>query len=314
MMRRKFFLLLLSCIVIFSCRNPNRKIIENAPYLSITITDGLNRKITFKENPKRIVSLAPNITEMFYALGAENSLIGISHACDYPPQTDKKKRFQTYPTLDYEGIIAEKPDCIITTTEVMSADIIGKFESYQIPVVFQTYKNLNDIYAGIEQIGLLTNREEITGHYTDSLRTLEKKIRTLTDGQIKYAVFFVVSVSPIYSVSKKSFINELIYIAGGKNISAHLEDAYPMLTREFVYANAPEIMVAAGDNPNYAAEMVSLYPEFYNMPCYQNKLLYAVEPDLILRAGPRTLQGLLNLTACLHPSLNFQSLIEKKPQ
>ena len=281
--------------------------IKDAPLISQNLVDDLGREIHLDDQPKRIISLAPNITEMIYAIGAEDKLVARSHACNFPEAVYELPEIETYPNIDKEQILAHKPDLVLATDEILPVETVLFFEQFNIPVYFQIFDSIGDIYRHIDLVGKLTQREHAAKNLVDSLSGIEKKIVSETSDEIKYPTIMLISVDPLIVVGGGSFMNELITNAGAKNVFADKPEKYPEVTAEEVIASNPEYILIPSRfaSGNILNELISLHPEFEYLPAVElGHVFDDLNPDLIYRPGPRSVYGLAWITRTLHPSIN----------
>jgi iron complex transport system substrate-binding protein len=282
-----------------------RELVENAPLISQSYTDDTGRKVALPQAPKRIVSLAPNVTEMIYALGGEDKLVARSQACDYPEAVNDIPRVTTYPAFSLEEIKGTGGDLILTTDEIFSPDKVEQLSRLDIPIYLQSYQSLSDVYRGIRDLGKLLDRQEAANAVADSLADLEKRIVAETEDEVKYRTLIIVSAYPeILVVGGSGFLHELIENAGGRNIFADKNQAYYSTTVEEILYRQPEYLILPSENDQVYAELLSQHPALYNTPADEQKQVHVVNPDWMYRPGPRMLEGLLQLTHILHTQLN----------
>ncbi|MDX2248715.1 MAG: helical backbone metal receptor [Bacteroidia bacterium] len=306
-MKRFFFLCLLSPLLIAGCTSSEKKsLVENAPLISQTFTDNLGRTIQLPHKPERVVSIAPNITEIIFAVGGQEKLVGRSQACDYPPEVENFVEIITYPELDLEGVKATNPDLIVTTDEIFTPDQITRMERLGLPIFIQSYQTFSDVYKGIREIGNLFDQPATASVLADSLLRLEQKIIDSTENLIKYRTLILISTEPLKVVGGKGFLNEMIQKAGGLNVFGEKAAAYYTTTPEEILKAQPEFIIIPAVHQQAYAELLALYPTLYNTPADVQKQVHIVNPDLFYRPGPRMLEGLLSLTHILHTSLNPQ--------
>jgi len=307
----RLLILLLSAFLLTACTNDaRRKLVTEAPLISQNITDDLGRKINLPNSVNRMISIAPNITEMIYALGAQDKLIARSQACNYPPEVVELETIMTSPQLDIEQLKMYEADLVITTDEVFSSEDIARLEGFDIPVYVQSYKNLKDIYRAAKNLGAILGVEKKASEVADSLRNLTLRITNETEKQAKYATLILISNDPLTVVGGTGFLNELIDKAGGKNIFAENGQDYFPTTVEEIIQKKPEYIILPSKNEQIYAQLLAQYPSLQNTPADISKQVFLIDPDLIYRPGPRMFQGLLKLTHILHSSLNTERFLE----
>jgi iron complex transport system substrate-binding protein len=261
--------------------------------------------------PERIASLAPNLTEMLFAIGAEDQLIARSQACDYPPQVANIPAITTYPGLDLEQLQATGADLLLTTDEIFTLDDIQQLERLNIPIYLQSYRSLADVYRCMKDLGSLLGRETYAAQVADSLARLEQAVMDSTESQIKYRTLILISNDPLKVVGGQGFLHELIGKAGGLNVFGELDEAYPTVTVEAILKAEPEFLILPSKDDQIYADLLVQYPLLYNTPADVQKQVHVVDPDLLYRPGPRMLEGLLQVTHILHTQLNPQKFLNE---
>lgn len=302
------------CVIILlltACGNDkNKELIDNAPLISQAYTDHTGRQISLPQAPQRVVSIAPNITEMIFAIDGQDKLVARSQACDYPEETADFPTVTTYPELSLEELKATEGDLIVTTDEIFSPDKIERISQIGIPIYLQTYKKLSDVYRGIRDLGILLQKEKVANQIADSLENLEAQITTATEGEVKYGTLILVSAYPeIIVVGGKGFLNEIIQKSGGRNLFADKDQAYYTSSVEEILSRNPEYLILPSGNDQVYAELINQYPALFNTTADKNKQVHVVNPDYFYRPGPRMLEGLMALTHILHNQLNRENFV-----
>ena len=303
-MKSFFSFVFLMAIFLAACQSPNQKLIAEAPLISESYEDGTGRKIKLPSLPEKIISIAPNITEIVFGIGGEDKLVARSQACDYPEDTEFWPAVTTYPSLDMEEVLSHKPDMLLTTDEIFSEDAIAMMEEAGVPVYVQQYKNLNDIYEGIRQMGIVFQKDSVANALADSLQELEKKVSEATANEIKYGTMILISNDPLIVAGGSGFLNTLIEKAGGKNVFGEIGKSYHTTTVEEILSLQPEYLILPSKDDQIYADILVQYPYLQNTPADINKHVFIVNPDEYYRPGPRTLDALLELTHILHSQLN----------
>jgi iron complex transport system substrate-binding protein len=303
------YLLLIAGFASTSCSNPKKKLVEQAPLISAKFTDDTGREIHLHSAPRKVVSIAPNITETIFAIGAQDLLAARSQACDYPPEAFAVPEITTFPSLDREELLATAADLILTTDEIFSPDDIAQLEKLGIPVYLQRYRTLADVYHGIRSLGEMLDRSAAANTLADSLANLEKKITQVTDNQVHYGTLILISPDPLVVAGGGGFLNELIIKAGGRNVFEKVEAPYHTTTVEEILSLGPEYLILPFKDPQIYSEILIRYPYLQNTPADINKQVFLADPDIFYRPGPRTIEALLELTHILHSQLNPQQFL-----
>ena len=211
----------------------------------------------------------------------------------------------SFPEPDFETFVVLGPDLIIATDEVLPTRYLPSFERIMVPVFLQRYDSLGDIWRNLRVLGEIFETQDIAGKMADSLENAGRAIGLLTQGEVQYPCFILVSVEPLIVAGGSSYMNELLTKSGGKNIFADSKEKYPKVTAEAILAGNPEyIFVPDGDGAMYS-ELIARYPTLARMPAAGSGQVFPLNPDLILRPGPRIIQGLVSMTRILHPRVNI---------
>ena len=264
--------------------------------------DEVGREVTFPFPPKRIVSLAPNITEILFSLGLDEEIVGVSIHCNFPEKAKTKVRVGSYISLDFEKITSLKPDLIIATGAGNTREMVDRLEK----LGFQTYaiypKNFNDILKSIGHIGEVVNREKEARGIIEGLRKRSQRVIELTKGLPRPKVFIQIGDAPIVTVGKGSFADDLIRLAGGENIAGKEKEVYPRFGMEEILKRSPEVIVISSMNPKGDYQKIlEEWNRWKTIPAVKNGRIHLIDSDLLDRPSPRIIDGLEELARVLHP-------------
>ena len=267
-----------------------------------TVRDEVGREVTFPFPPKRIISLAPNITEILFSLGLDEEIVGVSIHCNFPEKAKTKVRVGSYTSLDYEKITSVKPDLIIATGAGNTRDMVNRLGQ----LGFSTYviypKNFEDILKSILHIGQVVNREKEARTIIEGMKKRRQGVIELTKDLPRPKVFVQIGDAPIVTVGKGSFADDLIRIAGGENIAQDEKEVYPRFGMEEILKRSPEVIVISSMNPEGDYQKVLREWNRWKMiPAVKDGRVYIVNSDLIDRPSPRIIEGLEELARILHP-------------
>jgi iron complex transport system substrate-binding protein len=267
-----------------------------------TFKDEVGREVTFSFPPKRIVSLAPNITEILFSLGLDKEIVGVSIHCNFPEKAESRVRVGSYISLDFERITSLKPDLIIATGAGNTRKMVDRLEK----LGFMTYvifpKNFNDILQSIADIGQIVNREKETRGIIGGMRKRSQRVIELTKDLPRPKVFVQIGDAPVVTVGKGSFADDLIRLAGGENIAGKEKEVYPRFGMEEILKRSPEVIVISSMNPkgDYQKTLQE-WTRWKTIPAVKNGRIYLIDSDLIDRPSPRIVDGLEELARVLHP-------------
>ena len=269
-----------------------------------TITDQLGRHVTVPDKPQRVVSLAPSITEIVFALDRGHRLQGVTTYSDFPPEALKLPKVGSYVHLDLEKIVALKPDLCIAIKDGNPRVIAKRLESLKIPVYAVDPVNLKTIMKTVLDIGKLLNADDQAYELVQNMDLRIQKVKSLAAKTTHCPkVFFQIGVSPIVSVGTQTFIHELINIAGGTNLAAG-PIPYPRFSREKVLALSPEVIIITSMARSAVFEKVKAeWEKWPNMPAVRNQRIYIEDSNFFDRPTPRLVDGLELLIRLIHPEL-----------
>lgn len=269
-----------------------------------TFVDQLERRVTLPDDPQRVISLAPSITEIIYALEQANRLKGVTRYSDFPIEATKLPKIGSYVRLDLERIVALNPDLCIAIKDGNPKEIIDRLESLKIPVYVVNPRNLNTVLATVTEIGRILNADDKAEALLTLLHNRIHRVKTLiSDDTYRPGVFFQIGISPIVSVGTDTFLHELIELAGGKNL-ADGKTPYPRFSREQVLALSPEIFIVTSMARQAVFEQVKAeWRRWPSMPAVRNERIFLVDSNLFDRPSPRLVDGLELLIKLIHPEL-----------
>ena len=254
--------------------------------------------------PARIVSLAPNLTEILFALELGERIVAVSGDSDWPRKAANKKRIGSFWQPNAEAIIASKPDLVITLWFEQQKAVADTLNRLGIRVLTLKIEKIEELFTAIKKIGAATSCKQRADKLVQNMKNEMNGLQLKVDSTDKVRVLWVVQVEPLRVAGRNTFINELIEIAGGENaIGTTIQQYPPVGTEELLACGAEAIIQSAMGTKDIseqqkAAEMFwSKYP---SLPAVKNNRIYVVNPDTILRLGPRLAQGIKLVAHYLH--------------
>jgi iron complex transport system substrate-binding protein len=274
------------------------------PIMAKTVEDQLGREIRVPDDPKRIIALAPSITEIIFALGQQDRLKGTTQFSNYPAEAAKLPKVGSYVRLDLERIVALNPDLCIAIKDGNPKGIIDRLQSLNIPVFAVNPRNLESMMQTIQKIGSILNASQKANTLVKDMRSRIQQVDALVSRiDRRPRVFIQIGISPIISAGRNTFIHELVVRAGGINVAAG-NSAYPHFSREQVFALAPDVLIITSMARSGAFEKAKAdWNRLSHMPAVREKRIYTVNSDVFDRPSPRLLDALEILTRLLHPKL-----------
>lgn len=251
----------------------------------------------------RVVSLSPNMTETVFALGKETCLVGRSNVCNYPEAAQKIPVAGHFGKPNIERVIALRPDYIISSS-LEDKDMIKRFNQLNIKVLFLPAKSFDDYFNTLRTLGKILNCQEkaelICKRTKDELEKLQKAADKISKTK-KIKVLFVIWDTPLMTIGRDSFITDMIRLAGGISVTAKHHKAYFICSLEWILANPPDILIFPKIPAQRAKELVTR-PGWKTLEAVKNnRLFYNVNPDLLCRMGPRTIEGIRQLKKIFYP-------------
>ena len=273
----------------------------------LEVVDQAGRTVRVAELPEKIISLAPSNTEILYAIGLGDKLVGVTEYCDYPEEAKQKPQIGGYSTVDIEKVVEIEPDLVLAT-RIHEGEVIPLLESYGLTVVVLAPKTVEEIIESIDLIGQVTGKGEEASQLT---LEMEARVKMITDRtavlpeEQKPNVFYVLWYDPLTTAGSGSRIHDLIVKAGGNNIAGDLSD-YPDISLETVISMNPQVIIAdvghgAGEDLNY--QYVLNEKRFEDVDARRNNRVYQIDSDLVSRPAPRIIEGLESFAKFIHPEL-----------
>lgn len=268
------------------------------------VIDQLGRHVTIPEKPERIVSLAPSITEIVFALDQGYRLKGVTTYSDFPPEAKKLPKVGSYVQLNLEKIVALKPDLCIAIKDGNPIAVAQRLESMKIPVYAVNPRNLKTVIQTVQEIGEVLNVEKKANKLVQNMKLRIQKVKSMVaKTTYRPRVFLQIGVSPIVSVGTNTFSHELIVLAGGKNL-AEGPIAYPRYSIEQVLALSPEVIIITSMARIAVFKKVKAeWDRWPNMPAVRNHRIFIEDSNLFDRPTPRLVDGLELMVRLIHPEL-----------
>lgn len=268
----------------------------------VTITDGAGRQVTVEREPQRIISLAPSNTEILFALGLGDKVVGVTTYCDYPEEAKAKPKIGGFATVNLELVVAAAPDLILASN-VHAKKVVPELEAKGLTVVVMDPNEMEEVLANITQMGRLTGRdkeaEALVGQMGARIKEIEAKLAT---AKTSPRVFWEVS-RELITAGPSSFIGDLIARAGGANIAKDTATKWPRLSQEVVIASDPEVIILDDHAAGVTPQEVAGRPGWQVMTAVKKGRVVPIQSDLVARAGPRIVEGFEMVARAIHPEV-----------
>jgi len=268
---------------------------------AVALTDEAGREVRVPDRSQRIVSLAPSITEILFALGAGGRVVGVTQYSNYPAEAARLPKVGSYINLSLEKILALRPDLVIGIRDGNPKAIIDRLAELGVPCYIVDPQSLDGVVTTVRNIGRAVGREQAADQIAAQMASRIREVERRVAGLATPRVFYQIGVEPIVSAGQGTFPNILIETAGGKNIAADMA-AYPQLNVEQVLVARPEIIIVTSMTREYDFERVrAFWGRWPGLPAVAAARIYVVDSDLMDRPSPRIVEGLETLARLIHP-------------
>jgi len=263
----------------------------------IVLKDDTGATLRLPAPARRIVSLAPHITENLFAAGAGGQVVGTVDYSDYPEAAKKIARVGGYSRLDLEAVAALRPDLIIAWESGNAPGHVAKLRSLGIPVFISQPNRIEDVAELLEKFGQLAGTSAVANGAAARFRARLAEIRKQYSGQPRVPTFYQIWKQPLMSVGRQQIISDVISLCGGSNVFGQVEQMAPKVSEEAVLAANPEAIVASGMGDS-RPEWLDDWKRWKQITAVARDNLFFVPPELIQRHTPRILEGAARL--CEH--------------
>ncbi|HEY93081.1 MAG TPA: ABC transporter substrate-binding protein [Dehalococcoidia bacterium] len=298
-----YLVLVMVVSLIMACAPPD----EDEVPSPIEVTDQLGRVVKLEKFPERIISLAPGNTEILFALGLGDKVVGVTDFCNYPTEAQEKLKIGGFSTPNIEEVVALSPELILAT-ERHEASIIPALEGKGLAVFALDPKTLDEILEAVTLVGDITGNEEVASQLVTEMSNRIKAVTDKTDNlpeAQRLRVLYICWHDPLKTAGGDTHHEELIVKAGGINI-AHDLTGFPMINLETVIDANPQVIITGagmGTGENKPLQLALTEPRLADVDARINNRIYAISTDLSGRAGPRIVDGLEKFAESIHPEL-----------
>lgn len=264
------------------------------------ITDEAGKRLRVPVRIERVVSLAPNLTEIVYAVGAGKRLVGNTTFCDYPAEAKTVTKVGDTMQPNIESIIALRPQLVLVSTASQLEAFTRQMEQQQIPIYITDPRDLEGVFHTIQTLGEILGERERAAQVVNELRARVEKVESAVRSRQPVKVFYQLAREPLYTAGRDSFVTDLIKRAGGKSLTADVAGAWPKYSDEDALAVQPEAVIMPSFDSMNKGE-VEIASSLKNSPAAKKGRVYGINGDYLSRPGPRLVDGLEELARNLHP-------------
>ena len=256
------------------------------------VTDQTGRRVNLPDHPRRLISIAPSITETLYALGLGERLVGDTDYCDYPPQARALPHVGALLNPSLEKIVALKPDLVLGTDEANRRETADQLERLGIPLYGVTAHTVEGTLQSLEDLGRILDWEQPTAKIVTALRARVDSVEKQVQSRSRPRVLFVVWYRPLITAGSATFISDVIHCAGGVSISDDLTGEWPHMGVEEVLKRAPDVILLPRTEAFAPGlEEFQKLPGWRDLAAVKNHRLYLVS-ETIMRPSPRLIDAL----------------------
>ena len=255
--------------------------------------------------PTRIVSVAPNLTEILYALGLDDAIAGVTLDSDYPPRAAEKPKIGTFWQPDIEAIVALAPDLVVALDFQQQKSLVQRLQRMGYACLVADIWTVADFFDAVETIGAATGRASQARTLVAGIQSRIRQLEVSLAGQTRPRVLWVVQRDPLRVAGRDTFVNELIELAGGENAIGATLHKYPPIGAEQIIAADVEVIIEPamiGDDLSQQHELAMAYwSRWPNVPAVKSERIHVIDGDLVSRLSPRLYEGIETIAHCLRP-------------
>lgn len=263
-------------------------------HADVSVVDDTGATVRLAQPAKRIVSLAPHITETLFAAGAGERIVGTVDYSDYPEAAKKLPRVGGYSSFDLEAVISLKPDLVVSFYSGNAPAHIEKLRGLGLPIYVSQPNRIADVASEIERLGVLAGTGTVGNAAAELFRTRHAGLQKRYAARPPVRTFYQIWKQPLMTIGGKQIISDIVRLCGGENVFAALPTLAPTVTVEAVIAANPEAIIASGMGgvgSNSRPEWLDDWKRWTSITAVARDNLFFVPPELIQRHTPRLLDG-----------------------
>ncbi|MDH4189266.1 MAG: cobalamin-binding protein [Betaproteobacteria bacterium] len=257
----------------------------------IRVTDARGHAVMLDRPAQRIISLAPHITELLFAAGAGDRVVGVVDYSDYPEAAKHLPRIGNLRALDLERIVALKPDLVVVWLHGSSMRQLDRVAALGLPIFHSEPRRLEDVAIELDRLGVLAGTEVAAARAAQAYRARLAGLRARYAGRRPIDVFYQVWTRPLLTVNDQHLISRVLRLCGGRNVFGALAPLVPEVSIEAVVVANPRAILTASVAPEYDREALALWHDWPRIAAVARGNLYTIDADLISRDTPRILDA-----------------------
>ncbi|WP_422484355.1 helical backbone metal receptor [Gudongella sp. DL1XJH-153] len=269
----------------------------------LSIEDDFGNTINFGNPPEKIISLAPSNTEILFAVGAGDKVVGVTSYDDYPEEVLDIEKIGDFNGINLERIIELEPDLVINYGDGVTEENERLLEA-GIQIAGFEPESLQEVYDTIIKVGKITGHEDEAKELVEEMTSQEAELAEKIEGLDKKTVFYEIWHEPLMAAGPGSFVDELINRAGGENVAADADGEYPQFDLEQLIERNPQVYITANDLPEKTADSIKERPGYSEIDAIKNDRVYLLDGNIMSRPGPRIIDALKLIIEAIHPEIN----------
>ncbi len=257
--------------------------------------------------PRRIITLAPNLTEIVYGLGLGEQVVAVTQFSNFPEAVQSKPRVGSFWQLNLEAIVGKQPDLVLALGFSQQRDLARRLRRMRVPVKTFNIEGFDDLLSAIERIGQITGRPVQAAAMVESLQEDLAGVQETIRGSRRPKVLWSIQREPLRVAGRKTFVNWIIENAGGTNAIGPTLHQYPPVGAEQVLACQPDVIIeqlmVESDPKEQLEQARAFWQRYDHLPAVQSQRIGVLDDDLVARMGPRVVLGVRSTAEILHPDL-----------
>lgn len=275
-MRRAAFLLALGCF--------------GAAHAAITVQDDAGNSVTLARPAQRVVSTAPHITELLFAAGGGERVVGAMNFSDYPEAAKRIPVIGSNATIDMERLLALRPDLLVVWQTGNTARQLEQLKSLGIPVFYSEPKKLEDVATSLTRLGQLLGTDATAQAAANDYRQKIGKLTATYAQRSPVKVFYQIWEKPLFTLNGEHIVSDALRVCGGRNVFASLKVTAPSVSTEAVLQENPEVILGGEQHDNQAG--INIWKPYKGLLAVQRNNLFMLDSEQLVRATPRIADGI----------------------
>jgi iron complex transport system substrate-binding protein len=248
--------------------------------------------------PNRIISLAPNITEILFAIGLGDRVVGVTSFCYYPEEARKKPKIGGMSNPSLETVVSLKPDIVVMTTDGNQKEFEERLRSLNIKTYVFKVRRLSELPQGMRDMGLALGVKDKANALATEIETTVNKLYNFSPPAKKNKVLFIIWPEPLIVAGRGTAIDDAITLLGGENIASKAKIPYPKYSIEEIIHQAPDLIFIGKGHANMEEVSKGLLRRIARVPAVKNRAVFYIS-DSLYRLGPRIVKGIEEMAGCL---------------